>query len=138
MKEIKLPLQDKNIIITRAKGQISEVKKIFQNAGASPNFFVDLFPALLLMGLGIGSGPTLLSAAAVSKVDPSNFSVAGAVAQTARQLSGAIGISIAVAITGSNSDESSYRATFLYLAVVVAMATVATLRLPLARPGRGS
>ena len=111
---------------------------LFQNAGASPNFFVDLFPALLLMGLGIGSGPTLLSAAAVSKVDPSNFSVAGAVAQTARQLSGAIGISIAVAITGSNSDESSFRATFLYLAVVVAMATVATLRLPLARPGRGS
>jgi len=44
MKEIKLPLQDKNIIITRAKGQISEAKKIFQNEGA--NIF-DL-PALVI------------------------------------------------------------------------------------------
>ncbi len=34
MKEIKLPLHNRNIIITRAKDQISEVKQLFQNAGA--------------------------------------------------------------------------------------------------------
>ena len=34
MKEIKLPLQDRNIVITRAKDQISEAKTIFKNAGA--------------------------------------------------------------------------------------------------------
>ena len=34
MKDIKLPLKDRNIVITRAKGQISEAKKIFKNAGA--------------------------------------------------------------------------------------------------------
>ena len=34
MKAIKLPLQDRNIVITRAKGQMSEAKTIFQNAGA--------------------------------------------------------------------------------------------------------
>ena len=34
MKEIKLPLQDRKIVITRAKGQISETKTIFKNAGA--------------------------------------------------------------------------------------------------------
>ena len=44
MKEIKLPLQDRNIVITRAKGQISEVKTIFKNAGA---FIFDL-PALII------------------------------------------------------------------------------------------
>ena len=44
MKEIKLPLQDRNIVITRAKGQISEVKTIFKNAGA---FIFDL-PALVI------------------------------------------------------------------------------------------
>ena len=44
MEEIKLPLQHKNIIITRAKDQISEVKKIFTNAGA---FIFDL-PALIM------------------------------------------------------------------------------------------
>lgn len=111
---------------------------LFQNAGSAPTFFSDVFPALLLMGLGIGSGPTLLAAAAVAEVDPTNFSVAGAVAQTARQLSGAIGISIAVAITGSNANEASFRATFLYLAAVAAMATVASLRLSMANPAQST
>jgi len=44
MAEIKLPLQNRNIIITRSKGQISEVKTIFKNAGA---FVFDL-PALVI------------------------------------------------------------------------------------------
>ena len=44
MKDIKLPLKDRNIVITRAKGQISEAKKIFKNAGA---FIFDL-PALVI------------------------------------------------------------------------------------------
>ena len=44
MKDIKLPLKDRNIVITRAKGQISEAKKIFENAGA---IVLDL-PALLI------------------------------------------------------------------------------------------
>ncbi len=44
MKEIKFPLQNRNIIITRAKDQISEAKTIFKNAGA---FVFDL-PALII------------------------------------------------------------------------------------------
>jgi len=44
MDEIKLPLKDRNIVITRAKGQISEAKTIFKNAGA---FVFDL-PALVI------------------------------------------------------------------------------------------
>ena len=44
MKEIKLPLKDRNIIITRAKDQISEAKIIFNNAGA----VVFDFPALII------------------------------------------------------------------------------------------
>ena len=34
MKEIKLPLQDKKIVITRAKSQMSQAKTIFKDAGA--------------------------------------------------------------------------------------------------------
>jgi len=44
MKEIKLPLQNRNIVITRAKGQISEAKALLKNAGA---FVFDL-PALVI------------------------------------------------------------------------------------------
>ena len=106
---------------------------LYQNAGSNPTFYVDVFPALLLMGVGIGSGPTLLAAAAVTEVDPVDFSVAGAVTQTSRQLAGAIGISVAVAIIGSTAGASSFRSTFLYLAVVVALAVVTALKLPAAK-----
>jgi len=102
---------------------------LYQNAGSNPTFFIDIFPALLLLGLGIGSGPTLLSAASVSEVDPGDFSVAGAVAQTSRQLSGAIGIALAVAIIGGSADPSSFRAAFLFLAVVVIAAVAVASRL---------
>ena len=102
---------------------------LYQNAGTDPNFVVDVFPALLLMGLGIGSGPTLLSAAAVSEVEQSDFSVAGAVAQTSRQLSGAIGISIAVVIIGDAADPNSFRSAFLFLAFVVMLAAFLASRL---------
>ena len=88
---------------------------LYQNAGTDPNFVVDVFPALLLMGLGIGSGPTLLSAAAV--------------AQTSRQLSGAIGISIAVVIIGDAADPNSFRSAFLFLAFVVMLAAFLASRL---------
>ena len=44
MKEVKLPLKNKNIIITRAKDQVSEVKKMFQQEGA---IIYDL-PALII------------------------------------------------------------------------------------------
>ena len=106
---------------------------LYQNAGNNPTFYIDVFPALLLMGLGIGSGPTLLAAAAVTEVDPIDFSVAGAVTQTSRQLSGAIGISVAVAIIGSTADANSFKSTFLYLAVVIALAAATALKLPAAK-----
>jgi len=44
MRQNKLPLQNRNIVITRSKDQISEVKTIFENAGA---YVFDL-PALLI------------------------------------------------------------------------------------------
>ena len=47
MKEFNLPLKNKNIVITRAKDQISDVKHIFQDKGAIvyelPALFID-FP----------------------------------------------------------------------------------------------
>ena len=44
MKEIKMPLKDRNIIITRAKDQMSDAKILFENAGA---LVFDL-PALII------------------------------------------------------------------------------------------
>lgn len=105
------------------------------NAGPDPSYLVDLLPGLIFIGIGIGAGPTILVGAGVSEVNPAHFSLAGAVTQTARQLSGAIGVAILVAILGSAdmATVASFQRGFLYLATVAALACVVATRLP-ARP----
>lgn len=76
---------------------------LFLRAGQEPSYLVDLLPGLVLLGCGIGSGPAILAGAAVSEVDRDNYSVAGAVNQTARQLAGAIGLAVLVALLGSSA-----------------------------------
>ena len=54
------------------------------NAGEDPNYVIDVLPGLMLIGIGIGAGPAILAAAAVSEMEPKYFSLAGAATQTAR------------------------------------------------------
>lgn len=107
---------------------------LFLRAGADPSYPVDVMPGLLLLGCGIGSGPTILAGAAVSEVDRENFSVAGAVNQTARQLAGAIGLAVVVVILGSvdtgGLELDAFRRAFIYLGTVAALASLVATRLP--------
>jgi MFS family permease len=99
-------------------------------AGTDPDYLIDLVPGLL----GIGAGPAILAGAGVSQVHSMHFSVAGAVSQTARQLSGAIGVAIVVVIITSQNSATptveSFQWAFLYLASVAALASVLANRLP--------
>ncbi|WP_428122836.1 MFS transporter [Candidatus Poriferisodalis sp.] len=103
-------------------------------AGPSPNYLLDLFPGFLLAGTGIGAGPAILNGAGVSEVDPAHFSVAGAVTQTARQLAGAIGVAILVAILGASASGSptvgTFRWAFVFLASAAVLASLVATRLP--------
>ena len=58
-------------------------------------------PGTLLVGLGVGFTFPVLSAGAVSSLPPARFAVGSAVNQTARQVGGALGIAILVALIGS-------------------------------------
>ncbi len=101
------------------------------NAGPDPSYAFDLLPGLLLIGAAIGAGPPILAGAGVSEVNPAHFSLAGAVIQTSRQLSGAIGVAILVAILGSadTATVESFRWGFLYLGGVAALACLVATRL---------
>jgi hypothetical protein len=55
----------------------------------------------LLVGLGVGFTFPVLSAGAVSSLPPARFAVGSAVNQTARQIGGALGIAVLVALIGS-------------------------------------
>jgi EmrB/QacA subfamily drug resistance transporter len=72
--------------------------------GSEPAYLSEWLPGTLLIGLGIGLTLPVLSAAAVSELPAARFGVGSAVNQTARQVGGAIGVAILVAILGPSDD----------------------------------
>jgi EmrB/QacA subfamily drug resistance transporter len=68
---------------------------------ATPNYLTTWLPGALLVGVGVGFTFPVLSAGAVSSLPPARFAVGSAVNQTARQIGGALGIAMLVALIGS-------------------------------------
>jgi EmrB/QacA subfamily drug resistance transporter len=100
--------------------------------GAEPAYLTVWLPGTLLMGFGIGLTFPVLSAAAVSSLPPERFGVGSAVNQTARQVGGALGVSILVAILGGSHNRVGALAAFdslwLYAAFMAALSgAIATL-----------
>jgi hypothetical protein len=68
--------------------------------GATPYYLAAWLPGTLIVGLGIGLSFPVLSAAAVSSLNPERFAIGSAVNQTSRQVGGSLGIAILVLLTG--------------------------------------
>ena len=90
--------------------------------GTEPAFLNAWLPGTLLVGLGIGLTFPVLSAAAVSSLPADRFGVGSAVNQTARQVGGAIGIAIMVAILGKPDTQAAamigFQSAWLYAAAM--------------------
>ncbi|HEX4862977.1 MAG TPA: DHA2 family efflux MFS transporter permease subunit [Acidimicrobiales bacterium] len=71
--------------------------------GVRPEYLKQWLPATLLTGLGIGLTFPVLGAAAVASLHSSRFAVGSAVNQTARQVGGAIGVAVLVALLGPST-----------------------------------
>ena len=69
--------------------------------GAAPDYLAGWLPGTLVVGLGIGLSFPVLSAAAVSSLNPERFAIGSAVNQTSRQVGGSLGIAVLVLLTGS-------------------------------------
>ncbi len=69
--------------------------------GSTADYLGTWLPGTLLVGIGIGFTFPVLSAGAVSSLPPARFAVGSAVNQTARQIGGALGIAVLVALIGS-------------------------------------
>jgi MFS family permease len=93
--------------------------------GVEPAYLAQWLPGTLLMGFGIGLTLPVLSAAAVSTLPADRFGVGSAVNQTARQVGGAIGVAILVAILGTPHGRVAALAAFdrvwLYAASMAAL-----------------
>ena len=94
--------------------------------GLTPNYPAIWLPGTLIVGLGIGLTFPVLSAAAVSSLEPARYAVGSAVNQTARQVGGALGIAILVVILGtpSNAVEAlrNFHHLWLFIAAMAAFA----------------
>ena len=89
--------------------------------GPEPAYLAQWLPGTLLMGLGIGLTLPVLSAAAVSTLPSDRFGVGSAVNQTARQVGGAIGVAILVAILGAPRDRAAALTAFEHVWLFAAL-----------------
>jgi EmrB/QacA subfamily drug resistance transporter len=94
----------------------------------TPDYPALWLPGTLIVGLGIGLTFPVLSAAAVSSLEPSRYSVGSAVNQTARQIGGALGVAILVVVLGTPKNPAvaleNFRHLWIYIATTAALAGV--------------
>lgn len=93
-----------------------------------PAYLKDWLPGTLIVGLGIGLTFPVISAAAVSSLEPARYSVGSAVNQTARQIGGALGVAILVVILGTPTNLEAaldnFRHLWIFAASTAALAGV--------------
>jgi EmrB/QacA subfamily drug resistance transporter len=75
--------------------------------GAEPAYVTGLLPGLVLLGIGVGAGFPMLTAATMSEVEPRRYAMGAAGSTTIRQLAMAVGIAIATAIVGAPGETGS-------------------------------
>ncbi|HVB50377.1 MAG TPA: DHA2 family efflux MFS transporter permease subunit [Acidimicrobiales bacterium] len=83
--------------------------------GVTPDYPAIWLPGALIVGLGIGLTFPILSAAAVSSLEPARYAVGSAVNQTARQVGGAIGVALLVVILGAPASAVKALRNFQHL-----------------------
>ena len=108
--------------------------------GLRPEYLAHWLPATLITGLGIGLTFPVLSAAAVASLHASRFAVGSAVNQTSRQVGGALGVAVLVAILAKRAAPAltleHFRHLWTYSAVMAVLAGgIAALLRPSCRRG---
>lgn len=99
-------------------------------SGAESNYLSDWLPGQLLYGAGSVIAITGLNAAALTSAPPAAFGLASGINAAMRQVGGAIGVAIAIAITVDAAPAdlvSSHHAAFYVSTVFMAAAAVAAM-----------
>jgi len=77
---------------------------LFARAPVDGSFLVDVLPAMIIVGFGIGTAFNPVLLAAMSDVEPSETGLASGVANTAFMMGGALGLAILSSLAASRTD----------------------------------
>jgi EmrB/QacA subfamily drug resistance transporter len=77
---------------------------LFARAPVDGNFFVDLLPGMILLGIGAGIAFNPVLLAAMSDVAPEESGLASGVLNTAFMMGGAVGLAVLASIAASRTD----------------------------------
>jgi EmrB/QacA subfamily drug resistance transporter len=77
---------------------------LFARTPVDGRFLVDVLPAMILIGFGVGIAFNPVLMAAMSDVEPSETGLASGVANTAFMMGGAVGLAVLASIAGSRTD----------------------------------
>ncbi|HJP79591.1 MAG TPA: MFS transporter [Pseudonocardiaceae bacterium] len=95
--------------------------------GASPHWLSGWLPWAILIGLGIGLTLPVQSGAAVQSLPPADYGVGSAINASFRQLGAVLGISIFVAVLGTNGLDGFRHAWWVFAALGLASGLIVQL-----------
>src|SRR3954447_14544472 len=77
---------------------------LFAHAPVDGSFLVDVLPAMVIVGFGVGVAFNPVLLAAMSDVEPSETGLASGVANTAFMMGGAVGLAVLASLAASRTD----------------------------------
>ncbi len=77
---------------------------LFARAPVDGSFWVDVFPAMILLGLGAGMAFNPVLLAAMSDVEPTEAGLASGVVNTSFMMGGALGLAVLASVAASRTD----------------------------------
>jgi MFS family permease len=80
---------------------------LFAQAPVGGNFVVDVLPAMVILGVGVGMAMNPVLLAAMSDVAPQEAGLASGVVNTAFMMGGALGLAVLVSLSASRTDSLS-------------------------------
>jgi MFS family permease len=100
-------------------------------AGLKPDYFADILPGNVLVGVGVGLTLPTIVASATSELPPQNFATGSAVINMLRQVGLAIGVAILIAVLGTHSGAhavlDAFEQSWLVIGALAAAAALASL-----------
>lgn len=114
----------------------------FATLGTEPNYLTRFLPGLMLTGAGAGVAQTGFLSGGAAALPSSEYATGTGILNTARQVGGAMGVALLVAVTGSALEVAQYErvwiliSSFGLLSILAALALKRPAReLPLEAPG---